>query len=56
MNKTLETPFLKKYNEAKKKKAPVPVANGSRVVRRVVRRVIKKVVVRRKVPVKKPAT
>lgn len=55
INKTLETPFLKKYNEAKKKR-PYHPSNGSRIVRRVVKRVIKKVVVRRKVPVKKPAT
>ncbi|KAJ8040730.1 Alpha-N-acetylgalactosaminide alpha-2,6-sialyltransferase 5 [Holothuria leucospilota] len=55
INKTLETPFLKRYNEAKKKGHIRLASNGSRVIRRVVKRVIKKVIVRRKVPVKKPA-
>ena len=55
-NNTLETPFLKRFYEAKKNGTlnNTVVKHG---VRRVVKRIVKKVIVRRKVPVvvKKPA-
>ncbi|XP_054764474.1 alpha-N-acetyl-neuraminyl-2,3-beta-galactosyl-1,3-N-acetyl-galactosaminide alpha-2,6-sialyltransferase-like [Lytechinus pictus] len=50
-NNSIETPFLKRFYEAKRSGTLPKTSNGSRVIRRIVKRVVKKVIIRRKVPV-----
>ncbi|XP_071477668.1 alpha-N-acetyl-neuraminyl-2,3-beta-galactosyl-1,3-N-acetyl-galactosaminide alpha-2,6-sialyltransferase-like [Diadema antillarum] len=57
-NASIETPFLKRFYEAKRSGTLPRISNRTRVIRKVVKRVVKKVIIRRKIPVvqKRPQT